>query len=261
MAVISPGGTYADPAQEALFHSSPTKPDNSEDSNIVPSLDSNFPPIPVSGRKQTRKRFNFAAALASLSRQSSSGVQISTIIYGGHTINDPSVLARASDYAHTQETFTISNELFAGDPFRGVGKWAFIAYKSGADEERGDGKMRFLVGWEGDRRILGEYHLSSSAAEEGLDVGGGDGRDGEGVRLYAVAYGGKLINDAAVVERLLGYAKSGEVFTVGNDLFGCDPEYGRLKYGIIAYKCGREGALKYFVGWEGERRTLGRYEC
>ena len=166
-------------------------------------------------------------------------------------ISDTSVVARCTDYAHTQETFTVSNEFFGGDPFFGVWKWAFVAYRS-------NGVMRYLVGWEGDGRILGEYHLASSDAEAG---GALDGEGGEGVRLYAIAYGGKLINDAAVVESMVGYARSGDVFTVGNDLFGCDPAFGSKKYGVIAYKCEQEGEMKYFVGWEGERRTLGRYGC
>ena len=260
IAISSPGRTVPDQAQEALLHPNQIGPNNPEDINIVPSLESTFSTLKVSDKSQSRKRFNFANALSSLSHHSSSGVQISTIIYGGQTINDPSVLARATDYAHTQETFTIGNEFFAGDPFYGLRKWAFIAYKSAGDEEGGDGKMRFMVGWEGDNRILGDYHLSSSDARGEVEVESGGGQDG-GVKLHAIAWGGKLINDAAVVERLLDYAKSGDVFTVGNDLFGSDPDFGRLKYGIIAYKCVNEGPLKYFVGWEGERRTLGSYGC
>ena len=123
-----------------------------------------------------------------------------------------------------------------------------------------------MVGWEGDRRILGEYQISlSEGMAEGVVDGGyeyevGRGGDGEGVRLCAVAWGGKLISDDAVVERLCGYVESGDIFTVGNDLFGSDPDFGRLKYGVVAYECGKEGGVKYFVGWEGERRTLGGYD-
>lgn len=150
-------------------------------------------------------------------------------------------------------------------------KWVFIAYAvgvwddtKGGEDGKGKGQLRYTVGWENDKRILGDYHLvsTSPAAGELLNTDGGGEGAGSGVRLYAIAYGGKLINDAETVERIAGYARSGAVFTVGNTLFGVDPEVGIRKYGVIAYKCGKdEGEMKYFVAWEDERRTLGKWEC
>ena len=129
-----------------------------------------------------------------------------------------------------------------------------MAYTDG--EARG--KTRYLVGWDEDTPALGGERLSSSSSGEALQSGGG--KEG-GVKLYAIAYGGKLINNVDVVERLAGYAKSGEAFTVGNDLFGTDPVVGSKKYGVIAYTCGKEGKMKYLVAYEDEKRTLGKYGC
>ncbi|KAG6986465.1 choline transport protein [Physcia stellaris] len=181
-------------------------------------------------------------------------VHISTIIYGGRTVSDPTVIARCIDYAHSAETFEVGSEFFGGDPSYGIRKWVFVAYTDG----EGGGKMRYLVGWEKDMLALGGERLSSSSSGQALHSDGD--KDGE-VTLYAIAYGGKLINNVDVVERLAGYAKSGQAFTVGNDLFGTDPAVGSKKYGIIAYTCGKAGKMKYLVAYEDEKRTLGKYWC
>ncbi|KAL8791993.1 MAG: hypothetical protein Q9195_005411 [Heterodermia aff. obscurata] len=223
---------------------------------------------PLISKKLHAKRLDITAIVDSLSHAvNTPTVYISTIIYGAHTVTDPSVLARCTDYAHTQETFTVGNEFFGGDPSYGERKWVFIAYTVGVwDDTKGKGKgqLRYTVGWENDQRILGDYHIVSTSPAAGglLNTDGGEEGEGGGVRLYAIAYGGKLINDAETVQRIAGYARSGAVFTVGNTLFGVDPEVGSRKYGVIAYKCGKgEEEMKYFVAWEDERRTLGKWEC
>lgn len=182
---------------------------------------------------------------------SKSPIHISTIIYGGHTVSDQTVIARCVDYAHSAENFVVGSEFFGGDPSYGIRKWVFVAYTDG-------GKLRYLVGWDEDTPALGGERLSSSSSGEALHSG--EGKDGA-VKLYAIAYGGKLINNVDVVERIAGYAKSGEAFTVGNDLLGTDPVVGSKKYGVIAYTCGKEGKMKYLVAYEDEKRTLGKYGC
>jgi len=172
-------------------------------------------------------------------------VQISTIVYGGHTITDPSVYDRCTDYASTQELFTFSNEFFGGDPFFGSRKWAAIAYQYG-DE----GPMRFLIGWEGESKIL----LDAPIPQPPLQA------QSSSLRFYMDVYGGKIIDDVDVLQRFVTYVNGHETFTVSNFIFGGDPDFGVRKWCFIAYKRGaEEEEMRYLVGWEGERRRLGGY--
>jgi len=157
-----------------------------------------------------------------------SPAQISTIVYGGHTITDPSVYDRCNDYASTQELFTLTNEFF------GSRKWAVIAYQYG-DE----GPMRFVVGWEGESKIL----LDAPIPQPPLQA------QTSSLRFYIVVYGGKIIDDVDVLQRFATYVNGHETFTVSNFIFGGDPDFGRRKWCFIAYKPGGGGEeMRYLVG-------------
>lgn len=71
--------------------------------------------------------------------------------------------------------------------------------------------MRFLVGWEGESKILLDAPAPLTPELT------------PGLRFYIVAYGGRIIDDAEVLQRFGAYVNGHETFTVSNFILGGDP--------------------------------------